>query len=84
MEDVNPCAVSLASVELQHWYDSSGVAEVPARSPDSPESPVLAEALLVGAAPVLTDPPQWQPVVLPTWQSQLDYHDDAQPPQSQL
>ena len=64
MEDVNPCAVSLASVELQHWYDSSGVAEVPARSPDPPESPGLAEALLVVAATELMDPPQWQPVVL--------------------
>ena len=74
-------------MELQHWYDSSSVAEVPARSPrsaDPPESPGLAEALLVGAAAVLTDPPQWQPIILQMWQSQLDSYDDAQHPQLQL
>ena len=57
---VNPCAVWLASVELVHWYDQSGVAMagVPAWSPRPPrpagptESPKLAEALLVGAAAV--------------------------------
>ena len=66
---------------------------MPARSPrpaDPPKSPEQAEALLVGAAvmtvtPVLlTDPPQWQSVILQTWQSLLDYRDDAQPPQEQL
>ena len=50
-------AVSAASVRLEHGYDQSGVAVagVPARSPrpaGPPESPELAEALLVGAAAV--------------------------------
>ena len=63
-------------MELQHWYDLSGVAGVPARSPrsaDSPESPRLAKALLVGAAavpPAGTPPdaeaPQWLDDVLPS------------------
>ena len=56
--DEIPSAVSVASVNLEHGYDQSGVARavVPALSPlpprptDPPESPELAEALLVGAA----------------------------------
>ena len=50
-----PSIVSAASVRLEHGYDQSGVAGVPARSPrpaGPPESPKLAEALLVGAAAV--------------------------------
>ena len=51
-----PSAVSAASVRLKHGYDQSGVAVagVPARSPrppwptGPPESPELAEALLMG------------------------------------
>ena len=55
--DVIPSAVSVVSVRLEHGYDQSGiaVARVPARSPrltGPPESPELAEALLVGAAAV--------------------------------
>ena len=58
--DVIPSAVSVASVTLEPRYDQSGVAMagVPALSPrpprpvGPPESPELAEALLVGAAAV--------------------------------
>ena len=52
--------MSVALVRLEHGYDQSGVAMagVPARSPrpprpaGPPESPKLAEALLVGATAV--------------------------------
>ena len=53
-----PSAVSVASVRLEHGYDQSGITGVPARSPrppwpvGPPESPKLAEALLVRAAAV--------------------------------
>ena len=58
--DVIPSAVLAASVRLEHGYDQSGiaVAGVPAWSPrpprpaGPPESPELAESLLVGAATV--------------------------------
>ena len=69
-----PSAVLAASVRLEHGYDQSGiaVAGVPARSPrpaGPPESPELAEALLVGAAAVTppeAEDPQWEDVVLPS------------------
>ena len=86
MEDVIPSAVSAASARLVHGSVQSSEAGVPALSPRPPESAVparppesaeLAPALLTGL-------PQWQPIVLQMWQSQLDYRDDAQPPQSQL
>ena len=60
---------------------------MPARSPrpaDPPESPELAEALLVGAATVTppeAESPQWPDDVQPSRQSQVDYHENAQPPQ---
>ena len=56
--DVIPSTVSAASVRLEHGYDQSSVARVPARSPwpaGPPVSPELAEALLVGA-PAVTPP----------------------------
>ena len=74
-----PSVVSVASVRLEHGYDQSGIARVPARSPRPPQpvgppkSPELAEALLVGAAtvtPAVTPPeaedPQCEDVILPS------------------
>ena len=62
------------------------MAEVPALSPlpALPPKPALS-ALLVGAAamaPTVTPPeaedPQWEDVILPSRQSQVDHHEDAQ------
>ena len=70
-----PSAVSVALVRLEHGYDQSSVAGVPARSPrpprpaGPPKSPKLAEALLVVAAAVTppeAEDPQWEDVVLPS------------------
>ena len=64
--DAIPSVVSVASVRLEHGYDQSGIARVPTRSPrptDPPESPELAETLLVGAAavPSTGTPPEVEP-----------------------
>ena len=71
--DVISSTVLVALVRLEHGYDQSSVAGVPARSPRPPRPAGPPEsalsALLVGATavtPPKAEDPQWEGVVLPS------------------